>query len=80
MNRRKAKRIAAGLTADLVTRYGEQLARAYGTPDDRERVRASLVEISAELRHRAGRTPDPVPDPNQVALFEPTVTISLNGE
>lgn len=74
MNRRQAKRVATGLVADLVEQHGERLARTYGTPDDRDRMRACLQELGQEMRVRSGRTPLPGPDPHQVALFErPTV-------
>lgn len=76
MDRRRAKRVASGLAATLLREHGEHLARTFGTPDDRDRVRASFAELVAELQTRSGRVPDGAPDPNQVPLFEaPTVTI-----
>lgn len=70
MNRRQAKRIAAGLVAELVDQHVGYLVRGYGSADDRERMRASLAELATEMRARSGRTPPPAPDPNQVPLFD----------
>ena len=72
MNRRQAKRIAAGQVADLVEQHAGRLAHGYGSADDRERMRTSLTELVTEMRARSGRTPPPAPDPNQVPLFDPT--------
>lgn len=73
MDKRKAKRTASGLAAGLLVQHGEQLARTFGTPNDRDRVRASFVELTAELYARAGRDHAEPPNPNQVALFEEPV-------
>jgi hypothetical protein len=63
MDKRKAKRTASGLAAGLLVQHGEQLARTFGTPNDRDRVRASFVELTAELHARAGRDHTPVRNP-----------------
>lgn len=75
MNRRQAKRIAAGLVAELAEQHAGRLVQGYGAPDDRERLRTGLGELVIELRARAGRTPPPAPDPNQVPLFDTPVVV-----
>lgn len=79
MDKRRAKRVATGMVATLLDEHRERLARVFGTPDDRDRVRTGLAELAAELHTRSGRTPGEAPDPNQVALFEAPVLAPRNA-